>query len=61
MDDDPLSFTFRYVMSLNTTVRKFVSYVVNNDIPSASVLMEKVHTVITNSQTSRCTYCVQDY
>lgn len=54
MTDDPLSFTIRYVMSLNTSPGKLISHMTDNDVPSISSLICNVHNAIANSQTTRC-------
>ena len=54
MTDDPLAFNIKYVMTLNTTLGKTVTHMINSDVPTMSSLLCNVHNDIANSQTTRC-------
>lgn len=53
MNDDPLSFAMKCVMTLNTSGGKLVAYMTGNNVPHLSTMVRNVHDNINNSNTTR--------
>ena len=54
MPDDPLSFAITSTTQANTRTGKFIKELLENEVPSMTSLIEKVHSAITASNSSRC-------
>ncbi|MPC59386.1 hypothetical protein E2C01_053405 [Portunus trituberculatus] len=54
MNDDPLAFAIRSVISLNTNVCRTIQRMKHDNISDMSVLLRNVHDAINNANTSRC-------
>ena len=54
MNDDPLTFAIKSVISLNTQVTKLITYMTQNNVPHKSTILRNVHDAISQSETTRC-------
>lgn len=55
--DDPLSFSIRTAITLNTPAGKLVCRMTRDNIPHVTTLVRNVHDAITKSHTSKCAPC----